>query len=174
MKTLPGVKIIGFIILALTVALGVYAAATQHMPEPAPGSPNVVVKFGLNGTPLAKVSYERALKIIKRIQKDPNLYLVQNHDENGAVIAHEGNLKPCKEDLPNASPTPAPTPSPSPAPTSSPGTGPNTSATVRPSGAKTQTSNSVALTLGGSQEFYKLLNSSTKGEHRKKRKHKDE
>jgi len=171
MKTQPGVKIIGFTILALTVALGVYAA-TQNVPEPAPTSPNVVIEFGL-GQPLKNVKYKRALKIIQRIQKDPNLYIVQNYNEKGEVIDHEGHMTSCRP-LPGGSTNTSPTPSATPAPTRSPASGAEASASATPSGAKTQTAGAVALSLGQSQEFYKLLNASTRGEHRKKKKSKDE
>jgi len=76
MKALPGIKIVGFVMVVLTVAFGVYAG-TQHKPESSPAQPNVVVKFGPSG-PLEKLSYATALRIIKRFQKDSTLYVVQH------------------------------------------------------------------------------------------------
>src|SRR5437868_1747872 len=168
MKNLPGIKITGFVVLALAVAVGVYAA-THHEPEPSPVQPNVIVKFGIS-EPIEKLSVERALKIIGRFQKDENLYVIE-HVEDGTVDKTYGHLQTCSEPLSAtvsaaASPTPAPTPSPSPAPTRSPvtGTGPTPSATA--TGTKTQTRGAVALTIGRSQEFFQALNEGMRAEHK--------
>jgi hypothetical protein len=162
MKALPGIKIVGFVIVVLTVAFGVYAE-TQHKPEPLPAPPNVIVKFGPSG-PLEKLSYETALRIIKHFQKDSTLYIVQ-HCEDGAVKESEGTLQTCDEPMMSTSPTPTP----SPAPTRSPASGPEPSPSASASGAKTQSKGAVALTIGNSREFFRMLNEGMQGEHKGKK-----
>jgi hypothetical protein len=168
MKTLPGLKIVGFVILTLTVALGVYAA-TKNKSDPGPRSPNVVVKFGIDG-PLEKVSYKKALWLVKRVQSDPSLYRVE-HYVDGDLKDHEGSLTTCSETLPtpSASHTPSPTPSTTPVATATPSASP----TITPAsgghdpGTKstnTQTQGVVAFSFGRAREFYQLLNAATEKE----------
>ena len=158
MKALPGIKIVGFVMVVLTIAFGVYAG-TQHKPESSPAQPNVIIKFGPSG-PLEKLSYATALRIIKRFQKDSTLYVVQYY-EDGAVKESEGTLQTCDEPVASTSPTPAPTRSPASSADPSP------SATV--AGAKTQTKGAVALTIGNSREFFQMLNEGMQGEHKGKK-----
>jgi hypothetical protein len=164
MKALPGIKIVGFVMVVLTVAFGVYAG-TQHKPESSPTQPNVIVKFGPSG-PLEKLSYATALRIIKRFQKDSTLYVVQ-HYEDGAVKESEGTLQTCDEPVASTSPTPAPTRSPVSGADPSPSPTPRPSATI--AGAKTQTRGAVALTIGNSREFFQKLNEGMQGEHEGKK-----
>jgi hypothetical protein len=180
MKTLPGLKIVGFVILTLTVAIGVYAA-TKHKPDPEPRWPNVVIKFGL-GEPL-DVKYDRVKRIIEKFQKDPALYRVEEYDKDGNLINHAGALTTCSETtLPTPPPTPSPTPAGSPRPTAAPSAIPTPSAapTITPASGgrdpgtkstKTQTSGAVALSIGHSREFFRLLNAADP-EHKKNKKSK--
>ena len=162
MKALPGIKIVGFVIVVLTVAFGVYAGT--HKPEPSPAQPNVIIKFGLSG-PLEKLSYKTALRIIQHFQKDSTLYVVQ-HYVDGVVKESAGTLPTCDEPLASNSPTPSPTPSPSPAPTRSPASGTEPSPSATASGAKTQTKGALALTIGRSKEFFQMLNEGMEAEHK--------
>jgi hypothetical protein len=159
MKAPPGIKIVGFVMVVLTVAFGVYAG-TQHKPESSRAQTNIIVKFGLNG-PLETLSYPKALKIIKHFQKDSTLYVVQ-HYEDGAVKESEGTLQTCDEPVASTSPTPAPTRSPA------SGAEPSPTASVS-GGAKTQTKAAVALTIGNSREFFQMLNEGMQGEHEGKK-----
>jgi hypothetical protein len=162
MKALPGIKIVGFVIVVLTVAFGVYAG-TQHKPEPSPAKPNVIVKLGPSG-PLEKLNYETALRIIKHFQKDSTLYVVQ-HYEDGVVTEHDGTLQTRDEPMMSTSPTPTP----SPAPTRSPAGSAEPSPSASASGAKTQSRGAVALTIGNSREFFRMLNEGMQGEHKGKK-----
>lgn len=158
MKALPGIKIVGFVMVVLTIAFGVYAG-TQHKPESSPAQPNVIVKFGPSG-PLEKLKYATALRIIKRFQKDPTLYVVQ-HYEDGAVKESEGTLQTCDEPMTSTSPTRSPASGADPSPTASP--------TASVTGSKTQTKGAVALTIGNSREFFQMLNEGIQGEHEGKK-----
>jgi hypothetical protein len=174
MKTLPGIKIVGFVILALTVAIGVYAA-TKHKSDPEPILPNVVIKFGIN-EPL-DVKYERVLRVIQHFQKDPALYRVEHYDKDGNLAEHAGTLTTCSETtLPTPSPTPAPSARPTPAASASPS--PSARPTITPASGggdpgtkstKTQTKGALALSIGHSREFFRLLNAADP-EHKGKKK----
>jgi hypothetical protein len=162
MKNLPGLKIVGFLTVVLTVALGVYAASQQKSSESPSDHPNLIVKFGWEGQtpdlsePLKKLAPKRAVDIITHFQKDSNLYIVREY-KDGVIINTYGTLKTCTE------PTPSSTPAPTPAPTRTPAS-PAAEPSGTPMGAKTQTTGAVALSIGHGQEFFRELNAELRAE----------
>jgi len=163
MKNLPGLKTLGFILLVLTFALGIYAAQEKEKSKPPVWKqPNIIIKVGLESDtpslsdPLEKLTPKRAEQLIRLFQKNPDLYVIHEY-KDGVIVNTIGGLKTCIDPRPvSSSPTPTPTPTPTPAPGLSPTT-PAPSPTVSPMGTKTQTSLALAVRIDRVEEFLKAV-----------------
>src|SRR3954468_1889337 len=120
MKSLPGLKPVGFLTLASIVAFTVYATAEEKESSSAK-HPKLIVKLGWEGaTPEQSepVNYspKQIKAVLKRFLKDPTRYRIRHYKDDGTV-EDEGELQTCVEPEPaeshsKAEPSPTPRPSP--------------------------------------------------------------
>jgi hypothetical protein len=167
MKNLPGLKLLGFLLLVLTFALGIYAAQEKSKPSPPWKPPNVIIKIGWESDnpslsdPLEKLTFKQAEKLIRLFQKNSDLYVIHEY-KDGKIVNTVGGLKTCNDPKPSPSPTPTPAASPSPTPGRSPAS--DATATATPMGTKTQTAAAVALKVGSAEQFLKAVKGQAQAE----------
>jgi hypothetical protein len=170
MKTLPGIKIIGFLAIVLTVALVVYAASPDK--ESASGtSPLLVIKLGHEADDVKDVipapwRYGWVKGLVEKAAHSDKTKFRIRHYENDKLIEYEGTLETCSETLMahSSGGGPAPTATPTATPLSPPGPSP------QPSAGNTKTQTTAVLSFGNLSDAKQLLSDLSKGEPKEARK----
>jgi hypothetical protein len=129
MKTLPGIKIVGFVALASVIGLAVYAGTKDNTPKKK--HHKYIVRFGWSETTANDL--EPAPHSVEQIEGylaavDHSRYLIQYYVDSQANGNPKGDLDLCLPTPPPANAAATPTPA-----------APQPAASGTPAGAKTQT-----------------------------------